>query len=107
MKHPSNSVDTDRKDPIAKLISRTPGISGDIDMSTLLVSISHYETDESEEFDAVTREKDNSTYARMKRFSELSHDKIHVSEWHVPCHAIIFRLPDGRAQIFHVNMDSL
>jgi hypothetical protein len=25
----------------------------------------------------------------------------------VPCHAIIFRLPDGRAQIFHVNMDSL
>jgi len=67
-----------------------------------LLSEATYDGDQSQEFDEHLRSRQN-TEARQDNLSKVTDTNILFSSWHVPCHDVILRDPDGKCQILHVQ----
>ncbi len=65
-----------------------------------------YTTDESPEFNDYLESKEY-LVARRDNLSEVTRDKVLMSGWHVPCHCVITKTPDGKHQAFHIQPDKL
>lgn len=65
-----------------------------------------YTTDESPEFNEYLKSKEY-LVARQDDLSEVTKEKVLMSGWHVPCHCIITRTPEGDYQAFHVQPNKL
>ncbi|KKR23529.1 MAG: hypothetical protein UT53_C0014G0002 [Candidatus Yanofskybacteria bacterium GW2011_GWD2_39_48] len=61
-----------------------------------------YTADESPEFNEYLKSREH-LVARQDNLSEVTEDKVLMSGWHVPCHCIITRTPEGKSQAFHIQ----